>query len=118
MSAHSPGPWWWKAQPDAAGKMVDRLVDVDGREVLRTEYAGELTVNERLAAAAPELLAALKGEHRSMWFERNGDEACPDPKCATCALIARIEGAKPSEEPSEDAEKVAKSEKDYGERYE
>lgn len=87
MSAHSPGPWRWKVQQDARNILVDK----DGDPVLRgQEHMGVLIANERLVAAAPELLAALKKNHD------RGDvgHAFVLQPCATCALITRLEGGK------------------------
>jgi hypothetical protein len=89
MSKHTPGPWIYKGfvtDSDFSGWRVylptryRRVITVEGTS------AGEADANARLVAAAPELLAALKGVLRVA--DRKTDEFD-----AARAAIAKAEGA-------------------------
>ncbi len=88
-TTHTPGPW--KLWQDAPGGFEYRhgiIVDAHGRQV----GTGNKPEDARLIAAAPDLLAALKGiaNIHPCW-----DKPCPNDDCPAAivrAAIAKAEG--------------------------
>ena len=112
MSKHTPGPWWF-ARGDHDGFNVGQgdhalFETVPPHQCPLTRYAAEhVEANARLAAAAPELLAALQrfvtSESRAYCTDRKGDCAKAGRRgrepsnslCIACearAAIAKAEG--------------------------
>lgn len=88
---HTPGPWVYRFR--VGGTWVETLDETVLAQVHPTYGVGDVDANARLIAAAPEMLAQLKG-----WlaiFSRPGIYLSPLTQTAikeTEALIAKAEG--------------------------
>jgi len=103
-ATHTPGPWaverpygepgMYVAAPSSA--LVCKLYPVDGRYV--ADQLESVEANARLIAAAPELLAALRGlfEHCAMvhkqWGEGSNAREAEAAEDAARAALAKAEG--------------------------
>lgn len=102
MSAHTPGPWAVLSTfigSDATACLVGKVSDETGMDALSDEYAvcvvplanDESRPNARLIAAAPDLLAALRGllEKTVSYQDASGQAAV----MAARSAIAKATGA-------------------------
>jgi hypothetical protein len=81
--AHTPGPWTWVSNGTALiGSNEDQVLAIDLPEFIEPE-------NKALLAAAPELLAALKGLADSQGERHDGASAT----CRLCEKYYRANSA-------------------------
>ena len=96
---HTPGPWTFRRHISGT-TMIEAsingsaalIANVHARMATGTFTSETLpqSANARLIAAAPDLLAALKNEHRHCLANLEG-HLRNVPNCATCAAISKAE---------------------------
>lgn len=99
--SHTPGPWGFYVEPNGDSPIVGIVDDYDTpHDIFRGESGLDFDTtraNARLAAAAPELLAALIHQcpcecRREIWTDDFGNERDVEDVCRRCAAIAKAEG--------------------------